>query len=149
VASGCGWRRRHLGSCTGTYEELGSSGSTVSGYGLDDRATGVRSPAGARDFSSNLCVQTGSGAHPASCTVGTGGPFTGIKRGQGVTLTTHPHLVPRSRPSRSYTFFPPCASIGVLWDWFTLYRYLCRIVLNTLNKLSRTVHKGVDLQVGV
>jgi len=27
----------------------------------------------------------------------------GIKRGQGVTLTTHIHLVPRSRMSRSYT----------------------------------------------
>jgi hypothetical protein len=37
----------------------------VSDYGLDDRAIGVRSPAGAKDFSSNLCVQTGSGAHPA------------------------------------------------------------------------------------
>jgi hypothetical protein len=24
---------------------------------------------------SSLCVQTGSGAHPASCTMGTGGPF--------------------------------------------------------------------------
>jgi hypothetical protein len=45
----------------------------VSDYGLDDRASGVRSPAGAKDFSSNLCVQTGSGAHPASCTMGTGG----------------------------------------------------------------------------
>jgi hypothetical protein len=38
--------------------------------GLDDRAIGVRSPAGAKDFSSSLCVQTGSGAHPASCTMG-------------------------------------------------------------------------------
>jgi hypothetical protein len=28
------------------------------------------------DFSSNLSVQTGSGAHPASCPIGTGGPFT-------------------------------------------------------------------------
>jgi hypothetical protein len=45
----------------------------VSDYGLDDRAIGVRSPAGEKDFSSNLCVQTGSGAHPASCTMGTGG----------------------------------------------------------------------------
>jgi hypothetical protein len=52
-----------------------SSGSIVSDYGLDDRAIGVRSQAGAKDFSSNLCVQTGSGVHPASCTVGTGGPF--------------------------------------------------------------------------
>jgi hypothetical protein len=57
----------------------GSSVSIVSDYGLDDRAIGVRSPAGARDFSSILCVQTGSGAHPASCTMGTGGPFPGGK----------------------------------------------------------------------
>jgi hypothetical protein len=27
----------------------------------------------------------------------------GVKRGHGVTLTTHPHLVPRSRMSGSYT----------------------------------------------
>jgi hypothetical protein len=47
----------------------------MSDYGLDDRAIGVRSPAGAEDFSSSLCVHTGSGAHPASCTMGTGGPF--------------------------------------------------------------------------
>jgi hypothetical protein len=52
----------------------GSSGSIVSDYGLDDRAIEVRSPTGA-DFSSSPCVQTGSGAHPASYPVGTGGPF--------------------------------------------------------------------------
>jgi hypothetical protein len=52
---------------------LVSSGSIVSDYGLDDRAFGVRSPAGAKDFSSSLCIQTGSEAHPASCTMGTGG----------------------------------------------------------------------------
>jgi hypothetical protein len=34
----------------------------VSDYGLDDRAIGVRSPAEAKDFSSILCVQTGSGS---------------------------------------------------------------------------------------
>jgi hypothetical protein len=56
----------------------------VSGYGMDDRAIEVRFPADAKDFSSNLCVQTGSGA----------GPFSGLKRGWGVTLTTHHHLVP-------------------------------------------------------
>jgi hypothetical protein len=55
------------------YRSRDSSGSIVSDYGLDDRATGVRSAAGAKDFSSSLCVQTGSGAHPASCTMGTGG----------------------------------------------------------------------------
>ena len=31
-------------------------------------------------------VQTGPGAHPASCTMGTGS-FTGVKSGRGVTLT--------------------------------------------------------------
>jgi hypothetical protein len=31
-----------------------------------------------------------------------GGPFPGVKRGRGVTLATHPHLMPRSR-MRSYT----------------------------------------------
>jgi hypothetical protein len=60
-----------------------SSGSIVSDQGLDDRAIGVRSPAGAKDFSSILCVQTGSGAHPASCTMGTGGPFPGSKARPG------------------------------------------------------------------
>jgi hypothetical protein len=60
-----------------------SSGSTVSDYGLDDRAISVRSPAGAKDLSSSLFVQTGSGAHPASCTMGTGGPFPGGKSAAG------------------------------------------------------------------
>jgi hypothetical protein len=60
-----------------------SSGSIVYDYGLDDRAIGVRSLTGAKDFSSSLCVQTGSGAHPASCTMGTGGPFPGDKSAAG------------------------------------------------------------------
>jgi hypothetical protein len=60
-----------------------NSVSIVSDYGLDDRAIGVRSPAGAEEFSSSLCVQTGSGAHPASCTMSTGGPFPGGKARPG------------------------------------------------------------------
>jgi hypothetical protein len=55
----------------------------VSDYGLDDRAIEVRSPAEAKDFSSSLFVQTGSGAHLASCTMGTGGPFPGAKARMG------------------------------------------------------------------
>jgi hypothetical protein len=68
---------------SGVSQEPGSSGSIVSDYGLDDRAIEVRSPAGAKDFSSNLCVQTGSGVQPASCTMGTGGPFPGGKSAAG------------------------------------------------------------------
>jgi hypothetical protein len=44
-----------------------------------DWTAGVRSPTEAEDFSSTLCVQTGSGTHPASCTVGTGGSYPGGK----------------------------------------------------------------------
>jgi hypothetical protein len=50
----------------------------VSDYGLDDRAIKVRSPTGAH-FSCSPCVQIGSGAHPASYPMGTGGSFSGGK----------------------------------------------------------------------
>jgi hypothetical protein len=57
----------------------------VSGYGLDNQAMAVRSPAEAKDFPSRPCVQTGSGDHSASCPTGTGGLSRGLKRGRGVT----------------------------------------------------------------
>ena len=47
-------------------------------------------------------VQTGPGAHLASCTMGTGS-FPGVNCGRGVLLTTHPLLVPRSWKSRGIT----------------------------------------------
>jgi hypothetical protein len=88
--------------------EPGSSGSIVSDYGLDDRAIGVRSPAGAKDFSCSFCVQTGSGAHPASCIMGTGG-----KARPGRDADHSPHLLPGSRMSRSYIPpLPPSASMA-------------------------------------
>jgi hypothetical protein len=43
----------------------------------------------------------------------------GVKRGRGVTLTTHPHLVPRSWMSRSYTS-PPKNHHGVWRNCFNL-----------------------------
>jgi hypothetical protein len=55
----------------------------VSDYGLDDQVIGVRSPGGAKDFSSNLCLQTGSGAHPDFFIMVTGGPFPGAKARPG------------------------------------------------------------------
>jgi hypothetical protein len=56
----------------------GSSVSTVSDYRLYDQVIEVLSPAGAKDFSSILYVQTGSGAHPASSLLYNGyrGSFT-------------------------------------------------------------------------
>ena len=45
-------------------------------------------------------VETGPGAHPASCAMGTGS-FPGVKSGLGVTLTPHSLLVPWSRKCRA------------------------------------------------
>jgi hypothetical protein len=66
-----------------TTKEPGSSVSIVSGYWLDDLAIEVRSPARQDDSSSNLCVQTGCGAHPASFQWIQGGPFPGAKARPG------------------------------------------------------------------
>jgi hypothetical protein len=50
-------------------------------------------------------VQTSPGAHPASCTMGTGS-FPGVKSGRGVTLTPHPLLVSWSWKSRAIPLLP-------------------------------------------
>jgi hypothetical protein len=52
----------------------------MTGYGLDDRGSGVRFPAGAGNFSLKHRVQNGSGAHTASYPEGTRGSFLGVKR---------------------------------------------------------------------
>jgi hypothetical protein len=49
------------------------------GYGLDDRGSRVRFPAGAGNFSLHHRIQNGSGAHPASYLMGTAGCFPGSK----------------------------------------------------------------------
>ena len=85
------------------YKTLGGPGSSVgiaTGYGLD--VPGDRIPVGAR-FSAP--VQTGPGAHPASCTMGTRS-FPGVKSGRGVTLTLQPLLVPWSRKGRAIPLLP-------------------------------------------
>jgi hypothetical protein len=92
--------------------EPDSSVSIASGYGLDDWEVKVRPQQRRKDFSCSLCVQTGSGAHPASCKMGMGARFTGLKRGREVKLTTHPHLVLRWRMSRTYTSSPPSAFVA-------------------------------------
>jgi hypothetical protein len=94
-------------SATAVSRSRGSSVSIVSDYGLDDRAIGVRSLTGAKDFSSILCVQAGFGAHPASCTMGTEDPFPGGKAQPERNADHSPHLVPRSRMSSSYISSPP------------------------------------------
>jgi hypothetical protein len=62
----------------------GSSVGTATGYGLD--GPGIESLLEAR-FSAP--VHTVTGAHPASCTMGTGS-FPAVESGRGVTLTPQP-----------------------------------------------------------
>jgi hypothetical protein len=50
-------------------------------------------------------VQTGPGAHTASCIMDTGS-FPGVKSGRGVTLTSHPLLLPWSRKGRAIPPLP-------------------------------------------
>jgi hypothetical protein len=71
--------------------EPGSSVSIVSGYGLDDRSS---IPAEVGDFSCSLCVQTDSGAHPASCPMGIGDPFPGGKEPPGCDADHSPPSTP-------------------------------------------------------
>jgi hypothetical protein len=56
-----------------------SSVGTALGYGLDDRGSRVRFPAGAGYLSLHHRVQNGSGVHPASYSMGTRGSFPGGK----------------------------------------------------------------------
>ena len=77
-----------------------SSVGIATDYELD--GPGIESRWGAR-FSAH--VQTGTGAHPASCTMGTGS-FPGVKNGRGVTLTPHPFLVPWSWKGRAIPLLP-------------------------------------------
>ena len=79
----------------------GSSVGIATRYGLEGQ--GIESRSG-QDFPHTS--RPAQGAHPASCTMGTGS-FPGIKSGRGVTLTPHPLLVPLGMKEYSYTSTPP------------------------------------------
>ena len=94
-------------------------------------------------------VQTGPGAHPVSCTMGTVS-FLGVKSGRDVTLTPHPLLVPWSWKSRAIPLLPlwavrPVQSLSactrVIFT-FTMFHMLCIVVL--LLKAQHIVTKIVE-----
>jgi hypothetical protein len=60
-------------------ERLLKKGGIALDYGLDDRGSRVRFPAGAGNISLHHRVQTGSGDHPASYPMGTKGSLLGGK----------------------------------------------------------------------
>jgi hypothetical protein len=119
----------------------GSSVRTVSDYGLDCQGS---IPERGRGFASNLCIQTGSGAHPASYTMGTGGSFPVVKRSRGLMLTIHPLLVPRLRKSRSYTSSHPNAPLWSVTGPLYLYLTLHASLINFTNSAQITTNFSND-----
>jgi len=103
----------------------GSSVGIATDYGLD--GPWIESRWG-RDFPP---VQTGPGAHPASCTMGTGS-FPGVKCGRGVLLTTHPLLAPWSWKGRAIPLPPLWATnrpvTGLLYFTWRLTCVCARIL---------------------
>ena len=93
-------KRRDIYTHTHTHTHIHLVGGLGSSVGLATELrtgrSGIESRWG-RDFPP---VQTGSGAHPASCKMDAGS-FPGVKFGRGVLLTTHPLLVLRSWKSRA------------------------------------------------
>jgi hypothetical protein len=92
----------------------------VSGYGLDDRVIEVRSPTEAKG-SFPLASVSRPALRPTQPPVQW---VPDVKCGRGVTLTTHPHLAPRSIMSRSYIPSPPsasmaCSGTALLYFYFT------------------------------
>ena len=136
------------------WRRPGSVVGVATGYGLDGPR--IASRWGAR-FSAP--VQTGSGAHPDSCTMGTGS-FPGVKSGRGVTLTPHPLLVPWSRKNRAIPVLPlwavrPVRSLSactrVHFTFFTLCAYgtvfdcLCMTAVNYVCFLE--LESGISCQL--
>jgi hypothetical protein len=91
----------------------------ATGYGLDDRVSGVRFPVGAGNFSLLRRVQTGSGIHPVSYLMCNWGSSHGGQSDRGMKLTIHLLLVLRSK-MRGATPPPPKRIHGVVFT-FTGY----------------------------
>ena len=124
-----------------SYHVISGPGSAVgiaTGYGLD--GLWIDSRWGAK-FSAP--VQTGPGAHPASCTMGTGS-FSGVKSCRGMTLTPHPLLVPWSWKGRAIPLLPlwavrPVQNLSActrVHSTFFLPRYLDCVSLQHVSTLK-------------
>ena len=121
---------------SGPVREPDSSLSIATGYGSDGPR--IESGWGAR-FSAPF--QTGLGAHPASCTMGTGSS-PGVKSGRGVALTSHPLLVPWSRKSTATPLLPlwavrPVQSLGACTR--VHFTFFTRVFVEELRKTTQNV----------
>jgi hypothetical protein len=96
------YKRKHYSLQICKYNEGGVGQRSRYSDWLRAGRSGNRNPVMAR-FSAP--VQTGPGAHPASCTMSTGS-FLGVKSGRDVMLTPHPLLVPWSRKGIAIPLLP-------------------------------------------
>ena len=83
-------------------------------YGLDGSGS---NPGGDEVFPP---VQTGPGAHPASCKMGTGS-FPVVKCGRGMLLTTHPPSSAAVMEQYSYISTHPVVHTGLVTGSLYLY----------------------------
>jgi hypothetical protein len=83
------------------------------GYGLDDRGSRIRFPAGAGNFSLHHPVQNGSGAYPASYTMDTRGFFPGVKA-VGREADHSPLATAKVKNAWTCTSAPPIRLHGVV-----------------------------------
>jgi hypothetical protein len=72
----------------------------------------------------------------------------GVKSGRGVTLTTHPHLVPRPRMGRSYTSSPSSAFMACSGIASPVIRVVVMFTTSLTTRQSRQtrtrVHYGCE-----
>jgi hypothetical protein len=90
-----------------------SSVGIALGYGLDDRGSSVRFPAGAGNFSLHHRVLNGSGTHPASYSMGNRGFFLGVKQ-PGREADHSPSSSAEVKNAWSYTSIPLIRLHGVM-----------------------------------
>jgi hypothetical protein len=84
-----------------------SSVGIATGYGLDDRGSGIRFPAGTGNVFPFHRVQTGPGAHPTSYPIGTGFSFPGEKE-----------------VGREADLYPPSAEVKNAWRCTSAPQYV-------------------------
>jgi hypothetical protein len=83
-----------------------ATGLTAEGWEFESRY--------GQEFSLLHVVQTGSGVHPTSYPVRSGGSFPAGESGRGVKMTTHLQLVQRSRKCESLYIHSPMSLHGVV-----------------------------------
>jgi hypothetical protein len=109
----------------------------VSGYGLDDWAIKVRSRPRRKDFSSSLCVQISSGAHPATCTMGTGVLFLRAKARLGCDADHSPPSSAKVENEKELYSSPPSAfmacsgtALAFIYNQTASGSYLLRLLMH-------------------